>query len=396
MSSNRSVRWVAPAARSFVRASAFCCALTLSGVALAQDGSPPNPAEKPSPAETPAAAPQSPSLARVERAGTALRCFPTALSPAYDETLAEGDVVELSGEEQTGFRAVRLPLGVVGFVHRDFAEIADDGVVRSKGARVAFRYRMNSKEAPVRFVDEGTQFRLLAEDGDWLRVRAPQQVAWVTGDAVVAFERNETVEAAWKSLGDRHTEAVEAAANTRRARLAALVELEATRKRLTELGGSLRAEMARPNAEQDFAKLRAELTTLAESLPSDSAERRDAERMVVEVDRQVRALEMMRLVNEPPKPSTPLVTTPPAERDPLGGAQTGWLRVSRPLFGAPVVQIEKGGQVLFQLTCSSGRYPLEVFDGMEVAVHGNASRPDADSMRSLDVSRVEILGRARR
>ncbi|MBI5852127.1 MAG: hypothetical protein HZB39_14025 [Planctomycetes bacterium] len=381
---------------------AAIAALFLAWLLPAQDVTPPvtqdpTPTSTPQPAADPSATVQGTrSLGRVERAGTTLRCFPTAHSPAYDETLGEGDVVELTGEEQSGFRAVRLPLGVAGFVHKDFATIADDGMVRSKGARVAFRYRATSKEAPVRFVDEGTEFRLLAEDGDWLRVRASQQVAWVPGDAVLAFSGNETVEAAWQSFAKRQGDAVEAAATSRKAKIAAVAELEATRTRLAALGESLKAEMLQPNQEQDFAALRADLQKLADGLPAEAAERRDAERMLAEIDRQLRALEMMRIVNEPAKPTAPLVAAPGPERDPLGGAQTGWLRVSRPLFGSPSIAIEKGGQVLFQLTCSTGRYPLEVFDGMEVAVHGNAMRADAESLRMLDVTRLEVLGRARR
>ena len=336
-----------------------------------------------------------PGFGRIEKAGTTLRCFATAHSPVYEETLAEGDVVELTGEEQNGFRAIRLPLGVVGFVHKDFATIGDDGIVRSKGGRVAFRYRMVSREAPVLFVEDGSEFRLLAEDGDWLRIRAPKQPAWVPADAVVAFERNETVEAAWRSLGERQSQAVEAAVTARRARLAAATELEATRKRLAELGDTLKQEMLQPNAEQDYASLRDDLKKIADSLPADAPERRDAERMLAEIERQARALEMMRMVNETPPAATPIPGTPAPEANPLGGAESGWLRVNRPLFGTPSIHIEKGGQVLFELECKSGRYPLEIFDGMEVAVRGTASRPDADRLRRLDVFRLEVLGRAR-
>ncbi|MFO1051931.1 MAG: hypothetical protein U1F36_06930 [Planctomycetota bacterium] len=336
------------------------------------------------------------TLGRIERAATTLRCWPTAHSPVYDESLGEGDVVELTGEEQDGFKAVRLPLGVAGFVHKDFVEIGDAGVVRSKGKRVAFRYRTNSREAPVRFVDEGTEFRLLAEDGDWIRVRLQGQPAWLPGDAVVAFSGNETVDAAWQSLKERQQQAVDAAAQTRQARAAAAGALEESRKKLAALGESMKKEMLRPSAEQDFAALQADLQKVAEGLPADSPERRDAERMVGEIERQVRALEMMRIVNETPRPSPSVESRPAPENDPLAGAEVGWLRVSRPLFGAPTVQIEKGGQVLFELKCTSGRYALDVFENMEVAVRGQQARPGIDSLRTLDVSKLEVLGRARR
>ena len=335
-------------------------------------------------------------LGRIERAGTTLRCFATAHSPVYDETLGEGDVVELAGEDQNGFVAVRLPLGVAGFVHKDFAIVGDDGVVRSKGTRVAFRYRTNSREAPVRFVTEGTEFRLLAADGDWLRVCAPQQVAWVPADAVVAFHGNATVEAAWHSFRARQLQAVEAASESRRVRAEAARELVATRERLVALSESTRQEMQRPDAEQDFATLQKDLATLADGLPPGSAELLETQRLTAEIERQVRALEMMRIVNEEPRIADPVLVTPAPERDPFGGAEVGWLRVRRPLFGAPSIQIEKGGQVLFELTCRSGRYALEIFDGMEVAVRGAQARADAVSMRTIDVAKLEILSRARR
>jgi hypothetical protein len=307
-----------------------------------------------------------------------------------------GDVVELAGEEQNGFVAVRLPVGVLGYVHGTFADVDAGGVVRSKGKKVAFRYRTNSREAPVRFVDDGTQFLLVDQEGEWLKVRLSDQVAWVPRDAVLAFQNNPTVEASWRSFHGRQMAAIEAGAKLRADRDAAAKVLADATTKIAALETSMRSEMLRPDTDQDYAKLRTELDAVAATLPEESAERRTIGRLMAEIERQERALEMMRIVNDEPKPSAAPAVAPAATPDPLRNAEVGWLRVRRPLFGTPSVELEKGGQVLFHLECTGGRYALEVFEGMEVALWGESRRLDVESLRTLDIRKLEVLSLPRR
>lgn len=380
--------------------------LTCALVSPAATQEPVEAAAAPDPEVAEAAAPAADSAvedpsayARIEQSDTPLRCFPTSYSPVYDEKLGEGDVVVPVGEAQNGYRSVRLPLGVVGYVHARFAEVGEDGTVSSKGSRVAFRYRPNSREAPVRFVDDGTAFQLVAvDDGEWLRVRFPEQTAWVPETSLVVFPADEaadTVVAAWKSHVERQrAQIAEAAAELERRReeAARLAEL---REKTAATWEQLRAETQKPNAEQDLEPLRTEAAALVAEIPEDTPERAEADRLLAAVEQQARALEMRRLIEE--ERPTPRVTVEPriAEEDPLGDYATGWLRVSGGLFSARRVTLEKGGQVLFDLGCSTGRYTLDIFEGMEVAVRGPADRPDAESLRRLDVQRIEVLARPR-
>ena len=122
----------------------------------------------------------------------------------------------------------------------------------------------------------------------------------------------------------------------------------------------------------------------------------DAERLLAEVEPQAQAIAMLQIVEaEPPKPEAdPL--PPRVEVDPLGEFVTGWVRVRGGVFTPRVAQLEKGGQVLLEIECTTGRYDLSLFDGMEVGVRGPANRPASDSLRRLDVQRLEVLSLPRR
>lgn len=358
----------------------------------------PDPVVATAPAAIEAAVVTPTEYARIEQDDTPLRCFATSYSPVYGGTLSAGDVVAPTGETKNGYRAVRLPLGVAGYVHGRFATVGEDGTVTSKGARVAFRYRPNAREAPVRFVDDGTVFHLVAIEGEWLQVRLPDQPAWVPETALVVFpaaEAVDTVVAAWESHVERHrTQVTEAAARLRdqRAAEARLVELRDATAGEWE---RLRVETAKPREEQDLRPLRDAAAALVAELPEGTPERAEADRLLATIEQQARTLEMMRIVAErPPEPQV-TVTARETVPDPLGDYATGWLKVSGGLFAERSYRLEKGGQILFELECTTGRYTLDIFDGMEVAVRGPAGRPDAESLRRLDVQRIEVLARPR-
>ena len=72
---------------------------------------------------------------------------------------------------------------------------------------------------------------------------------------------------------------------------------------------------------------------------------------------------------------------------------TGWVHYdSGGLRGEPSLRLEKAGQLIIMLTCSSQRYNLRIFDGMEVGLNGSRFRADELSFRSLDVQKLEVLG----
>jgi hypothetical protein len=352
------------------------------------------------PAVVEAAAPKAPdAYGRVERADTELRCFPTSYSPIYEEKLGEGDVVVPTGEERNGYRAVRLPTGVRGFVHGRFAKLGDDGMVRTEGARVAFRYRPTSAEAPVRLVEEGTAFVLVGIEGDWFEVRFPEQHAWVPADALVVFPAAEavpTIVAAWEGAVARQKTEAEAALAARKAEQAEVARVEALGAEVQALTARFRSEYAKPEADQDVAPVREACVVLIGQAPEGSKVRGEAERLLAEVERQAQAIAMLQIVEaEPPKPEAdPLPER--VEVDPLGEFLTGWIRVRGGVFSPRTAHLEKGGEILLDLECTTGRYDLSLFDGMEVGVRGPANRPASDSLRRLDVQRLEVLSLPRR
>ncbi|MBL8754958.1 MAG: hypothetical protein JNK15_16760, partial [Planctomycetes bacterium] len=128
-----------------------------------------DPAAAPAPAATPASAQ---TFARVVNDKVALRCWAGAVAspPVFEETLAKDTVVAV-GRSENGFRAVQLPLGPLGFVSKKFTETSPEGLVKTKGSKVAFRYRARSSEAPVAQLDDGTTLQVVGEQDDWFRVR---------------------------------------------------------------------------------------------------------------------------------------------------------------------------------------------------------------------------------
>ena len=377
--------------------------LAAAGQPLAAQGvvepaaSPEVTAEAEAAGEAGSAAATSPRIyGRIERPDTQLRCFPTSYSPIYGETLGEGDVVALTGESQNGYTKVLLPLGALGFVHSRYVAAAEDGSVSSKGSSVAFRYRTNAREAPVRFVDDGTVFKLVDRDGEWLRVRFPEQPVWVATAAVVAFPADEavaTIEAAWQDLAARQQAQIDEAAMKLQEERAAAEALDQARGEVEALSQSFRTEVAKPNAEQALEPLRASAAKLVAAIDPESDLHSTATRLLASIERQAAALEMTRILNTPKPEPTEIIAPIEVEADPLGDYATGWLKETSTFGLGRKLVLEKGGQVLFELDCRTGRYNLETYAGMEVALRGAVDRPDPDSLRRLDVRRIEVLTR---
>lgn len=333
--------------------------------------------------------------ARVETPDAPLRCFPTAHSPVFEEKLAVGDVV-VAGAARDGFREVQLPLGVVGYVHQQFASVSDDSTVTSTANKVSFRYRPNSNEAPLQFVDKGTTFHLVTQDGAWFKVRNAAARAWVAEADIVVFEQGaqvDTLVAGWADFEKRQRAALDEQATLRRQAREAAAAAAAREATMRGLWDRFAAEYRKDGPTQAYDGLLSDLATLRGGLAADDPLTADATRLQQQIEVQQRSLAAIALVKETPTPADielPKTTV----RDPLRHfAAVGWLRFDDGLFGSRSFRLEKGGQVQFYVTCSSGRYDLRLYDGMEVGIRGEADRPGFETMRVLDVDRIEVFAK---
>ncbi len=333
------------------------------------------------------------SFARIDVAAVKLRCFPTEISPAYSESLSEGDVVVV-GDLQDGFREVRLPLGVRGYVHKRYASADDEGTVTADAEKLAFRYRGQPGEAPVCFVERGTTFHLVDETDDWWIVRYPARTAWVAdGDLVVFAEDAEvpTLEAGYADLEGRQRVAIEATVARRHAvREAAEADLR-RRTAFGALADTFQAELSKAHAAQSYDALLAEIDVFAKTIDADDQLAASTAALRDRVERQVASLQAREIFDTEPVPAT-IDVPKPKVIDPLRHfTAVGWLIYDDGLFGTRRFRLEKGGQLQFFVTCSTGRYDLRLFDGVEVGLRGERNRPNSDSVRVIDVGRLEVL-----
>ena len=366
-------------------------------------GEPGGPVEAVAPQEPEAAAPAD--LGRIAAPDTEIRCFPAEQSPVFADLLAEGDVVQLTGGERDGFVEVGLPLGMLGYVHKDFVQKTPTGTVETTAARVSFRYEPQGGRAPVAQVERGTTFALVGEtdDGEWLEVRYAAQTGWVAKDAVVRVvdaDALRSAQATWNEALARQRAVVEAAMQKEQERRAALAAREAMAARIDAFNNQLAEAVAEDVSVPAWEALEGagkELQGEIREQYPDDAELRSAIARAVDSATHAKTMKAAEIfANKDPDIAPRPDLGPKPRKDPLAGATTGWLRFRTPVFGPPRVELEKGGNVLFVLECTSSRYDLQLFDGYEVAVRGAKERPDEESRRVLDVSRLDVIGRGRR
>jgi hypothetical protein len=174
---------------------------------------------------------------------------------------------------------------------------------------------------------------------------------------------------------------------------AAEQQLESERRqKVLALQERLAAELKKLPAEQQLGPLATASQTLLAEIPEKSAVHPAA----VELDKRIGAQQWVAeaTVARDAKPVPPAdLKLPPEEvRDPLERFQAvGFLRWEKGLSGPGRYVVEKGGQRLYLVSCQSGRYDLGVFVGKEVGLLGARRRPATDSLRMLDVERVEVL-----
>jgi hypothetical protein len=73
------------------------------------------------------------------------------------------------------------------------------------------------------------------------------------------------------------------------------------------------------------------------------------------------------------------------------GLGIGWLRRDIEVTRGRVFKLEKGGRLLFYVTCSSGKYDLEDFLNREIGLIGTPKNVEGFPVRVVDVEKVEVL-----
>lgn len=355
---------------------------------LAQEGD-----KKPSEAQATVPASNQPTaFGRIVADKAALRCWPgnAAQPPVFDDVLEKGQVVGL-GRSENGFRAVVLPLGPVGYVSRKFTEASAEGLVKSKGTKVAFRYRPRSSEAPVTTLADGTLLHVVGEEPDWYRVRVPAIEAWVAeaevqaGDAADASLATAYAEFEQKQQGEvkARLEQIAAARRLEEQNKADLAAVQAVQDRFA-------AEMGKPVAEQKYAEIDQELDKVVAALGTESAARPIADALKKRIETQRWVAEATVVRDEKPAPVAGPETEPTDRFERF--QSIGWLRYERRLGGPGTYYLEKGGRRQYLVSCNTGRYDLALFVDREVGIAGPRRRPAADSLSVLDAERLEVLG----
>ena len=374
-----------------------------TGTAEAQDPKPVPPAQ-PTPAVqqpgtgTPAeaSATTTPAVGSVLVAEARVKCWPTEHSPAFEEVLAQSTLVRV-GRSESGHRLVLLPLGPAGYVSKKFTTEPAEGKVKTKGKAVAFRYRPKSGEAPVSALSEGAELVVVGEQDDWWKVRGAGIEAWVADAEIQVFDKPSA----------EQTVAVEQFAATHRqqsdAWIARQVELAEQARKAAEnqkayvaAEDAFRAEQAKPLAERKFDEIEAGLAKLAAEAAADSPLANGIAALQKKITEQKWLAEAVAVRDAEPVEPKDLPQIKPTVRDNLDRFDTiGWLRWRRALTGPGQYVIEKGGQDLFVVICSSNRYDLARFVDKEVGVIGPKRRPSNESLRILDIDKIEVLGTKR-
>ena len=381
----------------------FAASLCTAVVATAQaPGGDAAPVETP----VPAAAPQEPvaqepvalpapaapeQLGKVVADTVQLQCWPTttAVPPVFEDTLPKDTVVAI-GRSENGFRQILPPLGPIGYVSRKFAAVGDDGVVRSKGTKVAFRYRPKSSEAPVTMLDDGTPLHVIDEQDDWYRCRVPGVDAWVPEAAVQTVAVDDTTLAGYAQWHSEQGAAIQARLDAIAAAKARAAQDQQDLAQVQVVEQAFAQELKRPIAEQRFAPLDEALDKLAAGLATDSAAHAQIAALKKRIETQRWIAEATAVRDSKPEP---LPVPPPPPQDELSRFQSiGWLRYERRLGGPGVYYLEKGGRRQCLVSCNTGRYDLALFVDREVGIIGPRRHPAAETLSVLDAERLEVLG----
>jgi hypothetical protein len=354
------------------------------------------------PAATPAASTPAPAaavtqgspMASVIAASASLRVWPTANSPVYEGSLNKDAVVRV-GRSDAGFREVLLPIGPIGYVHKNFAnEPTAEGKVAIKTKSVAFRYRPKSGEAPVSTLVEGTELWVVGEQDDWWKVRNAGSSCWVLETEIQVFDNPpDTMTLAHAEF--EKTQKGEVGARIESiAKAAEALKIRAERReKLAAIQTDFSKELKKSPREQKFEGIAAATDELLAQVQGDAELKPMAEELKRRVGAQQWVVEATAARDAQPKPVEGVRDVPPViVPDALDRFQAvGFLRWTKGFTGPGRYVVEKGGKQLFEVTCQSGRYDLSLFVDCEVGLIGASRRPNFESLRVLDVEKVEVL-----
>jgi hypothetical protein len=350
---------------------------------------------KPPAAVVPTAKATGVTFARVEAESVKVRCFASINSPMYEEAFPKGTVLSV-GEAVGEFRRVQIPMGVVGYVSKKFATAPAKGMVHTTGNKVSFRYRPTPSrraEQPVTRLKDGTELMYLGEQGDWWKVRMNTEAAYLAIKDIQVFQTaNVTLEKSHAALLHKHQTEWQGAAKAYET-AAGLVALNKVRSETLEgLRTSYVAELKKPLDTQELGSVMAGITALGADLPK-------GEPLMTAVQALERAVKTQQVILDARAllATTPLAAKMPVVKviktpgDPLARLQhLGWLRHSPNSTGPTAYHLSKGGRIVCYVKCSTERYDLSMFDGVEVGVIGTGNA--ADSSSYVDVSEIVVLG----
>lgn len=148
------------------------------------------------------------SLAEITGDSVRVRSGPSTMRAILAE-LDRGDLVVVLGAED-GWRRVRVPGGLPGYVHSSLVSIGEDGVAVVAASRVLLRPEAGKDQPALdERLDEGERLPVLDRDGEWVKVLMPERVeAFVYGEFL-------------REIGPvaEHADRAERAARARRERL---------------------------------------------------------------------------------------------------------------------------------------------------------------------------------
>ncbi|MFK7739178.1 MAG: SH3 domain-containing protein [Planctomycetota bacterium] len=385
------IRTAVGASALSLRSQAFAAALLLSPAAALLGQEPGASAAEP-------ASSAAPVYGRVIADEAPLRCWSgtVAAPPVYEDVLKKGQIVRL-GRTENGFRAVEMPLGPVGYVSQRFAVEDESGVVRSKGNKVAFRYRPRTSEAPVAQLAAGTVLHVVSTEESWFRARVAGVEAWVANAEVQVVASDPEVVAAYEQfkLGlEKEVQArLDLIAAEQEIKARSRVDLEA----VEVVESAFRKEMQKPIGQQKHVPLMAALSKAVAEMDEDSSARAVAASLHKRIKTQKWIVDASDLLKSEPPVADEGIKIQSAPKDGLKRFESiGWLRYSSRLSSPGIYYLEKGGRQQHVLTCNTGRFDLSMFVGREIGVIGPRRTPLGDQVGSLDVERLEVLGNGRR
>jgi hypothetical protein len=310
--------------------------------------------------------------------------------------------------------AVLVPEGYRAYVKREFVSVGDDGTGTILGDSVNLRSRPGVEgDYPIGRLESGRRLEVIgpadAEEA-WLEVMAPGDMPLWVSDEDVLIEGDLTPEFRARVGAARARRHAEWVANSIGAKEAATRRArdEELRGRLDAVDERIRDERER-GADADFTAIRSDLTAIASEATNDELRGRansrladlDTDEKRVAREREMRAeaerlrreleLEKQRLADAQraaaeDSRNTVIPKVSVGDRDTI----SAFLR--RKGEGAnSVYTLERGNSVVARLICSSNRYRLDDFVGVQIEVTGRYS--GGGTAPTLDAERLVVRKR---